>query len=68
MTSEERSCLCKVRHTSQRRACFALARTLLSCHEKRGSIQVYRCPFCKGWHIGHVKLHPVPIRRIARPK
>jgi hypothetical protein len=68
MTSEERSCLGKVRHTTQRRACIALGKTNLRYHEKPGSIQVYRCRFCKGWHLGHVKLHPEPLRRMARPK
>jgi len=68
MTSEERSCLAKVRHTTQRRACIALGITLRQYHEKPGAIQVYRCRFCKGWHLGHVKLRPEPIRRIARPK
>ena len=68
MTSEQRSCLGKVRHNSQHRACTALTGTLAKFHLERGVLQVYQCRFCHGWHIGHVKITPNPIRRLPRSK
>lgn len=62
MTSEQRSCLTKVRHHSQLAACRALAKTLFFTHQERGALQVYLCRFCHGWHVGHVKAISAPMR------
>jgi hypothetical protein len=68
MTSEERSCLGKIRYGSQRKACAALNGSRRNFGALAGELQVYLCRFCKGWHIGHVKLHPEPMRRLPRSK
>jgi hypothetical protein len=66
MTSEQSSCLRKVRHKTQRIACHALATTLCATGQERGALQVYYCRFCHGWHIGHPKINPEPMRYMKR--
>jgi len=68
MTSEERSCLSKIRHGNQRKAIAALSGSKHKFHAAPGELQAYWCRICHGWHIGHVKLHPEPMRRLPRPK
>ena len=68
MTSEQRSCLQKVWYSSQRKACIGLSSTNRQFGHPPGELQVYACRFCKGWHIGHVKLHQQPMRRLVKSK
>lgn len=42
------SCLAKQRFAS-RSLC---AGALRQAHRKRGNVDAYRCPHCRGWHIG----------------
>lgn len=44
----EVQCLYKTRHSS-RKGAFAEAK---NCRVS-GDVQTYKCPHCKGWHIGH---------------
>jgi hypothetical protein len=62
MTSEEVSCLRKVAHTSQQKACAALANTRRLLNIGPGEMQIYHCRFCHLWPIGHVRVHRVPMR------
>lgn len=66
MTSEERSCLSKKRYTRVSQALAALGRTCAALHLDRSKMQAYNCRFCHGWHIGHLKRTPEPLRRIER--
>lgn len=66
MTSEERSCLIKMRVTSQGLACRAMADLIASTRQERGALQVYACRFCHGWHIGHIRANRKPIHRLIQ--
>jgi len=68
MTSEQRACQVKVRHATQFAACRAKSAMLALTHEERSKLQVYSCRFCHGWHVGHLKINPAPLRPIARMK
>lgn len=52
-TSEERSCLMKVRHATLKMATRALRIMIRKREAVRGELQPYCCRFCKGWHLGH---------------
>lgn len=47
-----RSCTGKVRHGDVQ-AAQAARRGLQERKGYDGPMDCYRCPFCKGWHIGH---------------
>ena len=68
MTSEQRSCHVKIRYRTVGAACHAVTVTLANNHEERGRLQPYLCRFCNGWHIGHCRDYPQPIRRLPRSK
>lgn len=52
-----RGCEGKQRHTTHGRAA-AHIRSLRASHNYRPEwLQVYRCKFCKGYHVGHAR-HP----------
>jgi hypothetical protein len=68
MTSEQRSCLSKTRHSSQRKACCALSYLRRKYKIAPGDLQIYFCRFCKGWHVGHPKINRQPMRYMERPK
>jgi hypothetical protein len=47
-TAEQKTCTTKVRHSTRRKALRAAER---QWQEKHAVIEVYRCPFCEGWHL-----------------
>lgn len=50
-----RSCTGKQRHTSLE-AVFAARRAIMRASKaEAGSLNVYRCAFCGGFHVGHRK-------------
>lgn len=49
-----RSCERKVRHEDPG-AAWAMVKRLHRTKGDQGNLQVYRCPFCGGWHVGHGK-------------
>ncbi len=49
-----RSCTRKVRHLSPE-AGQAAVRVLHARHGYDGRMDVYRCPFCNGYHVGHAR-------------
>jgi hypothetical protein len=66
MTSEERSCQCKVRHRSASAALLGLNVTRRVHKLQRWELEIYACRFCKGWHVGNCKSVREPIRRMVR--
>ena len=48
-----RACQGKLRHTDYDAANAAL-RSLVARRGDQGRLQAFQCPFCKGFHFGHV--------------
>lgn len=42
-------------HKSKGKAMAHLRRLKTNPHPHRGEPNVYFCPWCKGWHVGHKK-------------
>ncbi len=49
---EERSCKVKVKHPNRETATFAMFK-LVRQGAYLGMLHVYRCGFCRFWHVGH---------------
>lgn len=58
-----KACQGKVRHLTEAHARAAI-HSLHTGKGWQGHMNAYRCPFCKGWHVGHAKrqggLHGTP--------
>ena len=49
----KKACEGKQRHATREEALGHSSRLKHLAEEK--NIRVYRCPFCKGWHVGHYR-------------
>lgn len=47
-TNEEKTCTRKSRYATRRKALHAVEK---AWQERRWVAEVYRCPFCEGWHL-----------------
>jgi hypothetical protein len=48
-------CTSKVRHPDQSGAMVAIYKVTKKMGGAIGLMQLYKCSFCGGWHIGHAK-------------
>jgi hypothetical protein len=65
----ERDCI-KKRHRSERTARKHLRLLIEGGDAKKGDLNVYLCPDCKFYHVGHIKFNELRIgdRRIIKNK
>lgn len=52
-------CRGKVRHETEGGA-FAHMMVIIKAGKANGSLNMYRCSFCGGWHVGHT---PAAVRK-----
>lgn len=45
-----KACDGKVRHACREHACAALRKSVKLGYK---GVEIYRCKFCRGWHLGH---------------
>lgn len=60
--TRRRSCDGKVRHVSYSDAVCA-SRALMRVDKWQPDMQIYRCKFCGGYHIGHMTTRQLQARR-----
>lgn len=48
-------CEAKLRHPNAHSARWALRKLLISPGFNGGTMDIYHCGFCKGWHVGHAR-------------
>lgn len=49
----ERGCFGKQQHPSRKAAAGAMWALIRDQGEKRHDFNVYKCPLCSNWHVGH---------------
>lgn len=59
-------CIGKVRHTNIQTAQDALNLMLHKDNSARKSLNIYSCPACKNWHIGHRRKELVEIKTFRK--
>jgi hypothetical protein len=52
----DRECHRKVRHATAGDAWILMDSVYTSGRAEQGTLKIYPCPFCKGWHVGHRKI------------
>jgi hypothetical protein len=53
--TKARTCGRKIRHAYKLDAEEHLNSLIREGDARPGSMNVYRCPYCNGWHVGHRK-------------
>lgn len=53
--TKARACGTKARHATKAEAEAHLWALVRDTGTRPGAMSIYRCPYCKSWHIGHRK-------------